>query len=131
MADAVNTDYIVKGGNLVVLRRTGISDGTGETDAIVIDVSSLVGPDGVNPPSKVKIEEIQYDIFGWNSITLEWDGTVDTPAMIVSGQSGKFFPPGEGVVSDNTDGTGDLVLTTNGTPTAGFAYDIYIKARLK
>lgn len=131
MVDAVSTDYIVKGNNIILMRIVGVSDGTGESDVVKLDVSALTGPDGVNPPSKIKIEEIQYDVQGWDAIQLEWDGTTDTPAMVLSGQGVKLWLPGEGVVSDNADGTGDLLLTTVGTATANYTYDITLRLRLK
>lgn len=132
MVDTVSSDVLFSGNNRYIVRLYGVSDGTGETDVVKIDKSALAGPDRGNAPSKIKIESIQYDIQGHAKVTLEWDGTTDTPILVMAGQGFKDFELdniGGGLVSDNADGTGDVLLTSSAT--AGASYDITINCRLK
>lgn len=130
MADAVDTQVLFSGGNQYAVRLTGLSDGTGETAVLKVDKSSLIGPLGA-APSKLRIDEISWDISGWDGVVLDWDGTTDTHAMVLSTNGYMDFRPVGGLVSDNADGTGDLLLTTKGTATANFTYVITIFFRLK
>ena len=133
MADAGSNDVIMSGNNIYKIRLFGVSDGTGETDVVKLNLSTLIGPDGVNAPTKIKIENIQYDIQGHTTVVLEWDGTADTPIAVLSGGQGfKDYTLGNiggGLHSDNSDGTGNILLTS--TATAGGSYDIFISLRLK
>lgn len=130
MVDTVQTDTLVSGRNIHEIRITGVSDGTGEADVAKVSLSSLIGPDGT-APTRAKLEELQWDVYGWSAIQLEWDGTTDTPAQILSGQGARIYPKGTGPVMDATGGTGNLLLTTIGTGAANYSYDIYIRLRLK
>jgi len=129
MADTVSTDVLVSGGNNYTVRLVGESDGTGESDVLKVDISGLTGPIGV-APSSIKIMEIQYDIQGFSSIKLAWDGTTDTVAALLSGQGMKEYAYNGGLNADNADGTGDLLLTSNGA-IAGATYDILLICKLK
>jgi len=130
MADAVSTKVLFTGNNIYSVRITGNSDGTGETDVVKIDKSSLAGPLGVEP-NKIRIDEVTWDISGWDGINLEWDGTTDSVALVLSTNGYTDFRPDGGLIADNTDGTGDLLLSTVGTPAAGYTYVIYLRCRLK
>lgn len=130
MVDTVSTDVLVSGQNIYNIRLIGESDGTGEAAVAKIDISTLVGPNGVLAPSSVKIMEIQYDIQGFSSIKLSWDGGTDTVAALLSGQGIKEYSLTGGLVSDATGGTNDLKLTSSGA-VAGATYDILLICKLK
>ena len=128
---AASTRYLVKGQNLVVVNVTGVFSVSDETDTIVIDKSTLAGPDGIEPGS-IRIDEITWAVGpGFDYVLLEWDHTTDDVVDYFQGQGfmdygiygGKDDPASAG-------GTGDLILTTSGGA-AGDSYSFLIKCRLK
>jgi hypothetical protein len=121
MADAVSSQILTDGERNVVMKFTNVSDGTGETNALKVDVSSLVGA-----PATVKITEIEYDISGMQ-VEMLWDATTKVPAFILSsGQQHLDFSKGGGITNNAGAGvTGDLLFTTIGA-TAGSTYAIVL-----
>jgi len=134
MVDTVNTEVLFSGGNKYIVRFTNLSDGTGETNVVKVDRSELIGPDGV-APGKIVIEEIQYDVQGFDGVVLEWHlaATPDEPLAILNGQGIKEYKRFGGLVPDTVGATvdGDIKFTTNGTEAAGDTYDILLVCRLK
>lgn len=128
MVDAVNSLLIVDGPRHFEVHRTSLSDGTGETNAIVVDLSTL-SADGYGVlPNQLTVDIIQYDVSGFGSITLKYDETTDVPFADLSG-SGTFVIP-SGRVDTGTGGTGDILISTN-TPAAGAMYTINLIGRKK
>lgn len=133
MPDAVDTEILFNGRNKYIVRFTNVSDGTGETTVTKIDRSALAGPDGGNEPGKIVIEEIQYDVQGFEGVVLHWDATANEALAVLAGQGIKEYKRAGGLVPDTAgSGTdGDIILTTNGTAAAGDTYDILMFCRLK
>ena len=130
MADTVDVQVIHSGPRRYVVRLSNYSDGTGEIDAIKVDKSTLTGPVGAEP-SKLVIEEIEWNLQGFNYVILEWDRTADQEIAVLGTSSGyKNYRPVGGLCDNATGGTGDIVLTTSGA-TAGASYDITLAVRLK
>lgn len=133
MADAVNTDVLFSGNNKYIARFTNNSDGTGESGVTKIDRSSLTGPDGTEA-GKIVIEEIQYDVQGFENVEIYWvDSGGNEPLAILAGQGIKEYKRFGGLVpavaGSGTDG--DIIFTTVGTPAATDSYDITLICRLK
>lgn len=133
MVDLVDTEVLFSGNNKYIVRLTNVSDGTGEANVTKVDRSALAGPDDGNAPGKIVIEEIQYDVQGFEGVVLEWDATTDEPLAVLAGQGIKEYKRFGGLVPDTvgTGADGDILLTTNGTAAAGDTYDILIICRLK
>lgn len=130
MADTTDIQVIHSGPRRYSIKMSSYSDGTGEIDAIKIDKSTLIGPNGVEP-SKLVIEEIEWNLQGYNYVILEWDRTTDQEIAVLGTSSGyKNYRPVGGLCDNATGGTGDLVLTTSGA-VAGASYDITLVVRLK
>ena len=131
MADTVDTLNVFTGGNRIVRRFTNISDATGESAVIKVDISTLTGPNG-NAPSKLVVEEIQSDVQGFASVRLFWDATTDDEiAMLGTGKDYRNYKNVGGLVDPASSGaTGDILLTTNGA-VSGATYDITLVLRLK
>lgn len=110
MADAVTSQILVDGERNAVMKFTNISDGTGETAALKVDVSTLSGS-----PSTVKITSVEYDISGMQ-VSILWDAATDVPALILStGQQRLDFTNAGGIVNNAGAGvTGDILFTTIG-----------------
>jgi hypothetical protein len=112
MADTVHSQ-LYDGARNVNLKYTIYSDGTGQSAAVIINVSTLVP----NPGTHMKIRRIRYNIDGMY-VRLQWDATTPIDiAILGNGQdildfSGEYaggFPndAGAGV-------TGNILLTTVG-----------------
>ncbi len=128
---AAATRYLIKGRNRVVVNVTGAFSGADETDTVIIDLSTLVGPDGT-PPTAVRIDEITWVISpGFDAVVLEWDHTTDDVVDRFAGQGYADYRPYSGKNDPRSAGdTGDLVLTTVGGA-ANDAYSFLISATLK
>ena len=134
MADTVSTKALLTTKKQYVVVLHGLSDGTGEVDAIKVDKSALTAQDGAEP-SELTVDWIQYAIQGYTALILEWDlGTDELIASLPSGSGYLEFAEavsgscGAGPVG--TGGTGDIVLTTAGAKT-GARYTIILGVSLE
>jgi hypothetical protein len=124
MADTVTSQEIQDGRRNVVYKLTNLSDGTGESAVLKIDVSALDGA-----PDEVVIERVDYDINGM-TVNLLWDATADVSALLLGpGQASMDFRDIGGIKNNSGAGkTGDLLLTTAGH-TANDSYTIILHMR--
>jgi len=131
MVDTVSTDVLMDGNNIHIVRLTGVSDSTGETNVVKVDLSTLTGPDNGVATGSLRVDLIEYDVQGYSHINLEWDGTTDTNLARLSGQGMKVYQtPYGGLQDDSTGGTGDILLTSVGAA-ANASYDITLHLRKK
>lgn len=150
MADTVSVDYIyppfmedgewdLKSGNRrVIVRFTGLSDATGETDVVKVDLSDLKTPSG-NVPQRTVVESIKYQIQGM-AVILEWDRNPHKEIVRLNdfgfnnaeASIGEINWRSKGGLTDPglDDATGDILLTSTNTY-AGDTYDITLCLRLK
>jgi hypothetical protein len=129
MADTVNTTVIFESNRDYVVQLSNISDATGETDVVKVDVSSLVGPDGTNAPTTIRIDEISWDVSGMDYVLLEWDATADDEAIVLAGSNSTDFRFAGGLRNPKSTGyTGDLTLTTAGATATG-TYNIVLACK--
>ena len=77
MADAVTSQTLLDNDRNVVMKFTNVSDGTGESAVLKVDVSALVGA-----PTSVKITRIIATTDGM-AVNILWDATTDVPAIVV------------------------------------------------
>jgi hypothetical protein len=129
MADAVTSQTILDGERLFIGKFTNISDGTGETGVIKIDVSAL------NPNSfslactSVKINKIWAQTQGM-SVDILWDASTDLICETIPENQFYFMDYSSFGGFPNNAGagkTGDVLFTTTGA-TAGDRYTITIEA---
>lgn len=130
MADAVTTNIVFAGERKYAVQLTCVSDATGETNVVKVDISSLTNLAG-KACTRTAIEEIKWDVQGFSYIKLSWDHTADDTAAIMSGRGavsyahlGYLFDP------QSAGGTGDLLLTSVGAA-AGATYDITVVLQLR
>lgn len=146
MADAVKVKYLYppnmldggwdekQGNSRVIVQLSCLSDGTGETDVVKIQMSDLKTHAG-NVPGRTAVEWIEYQIFGLTCL-LEWDRAphaeiirLNAHAVESNGRfdytqyAGNLDPGGD-------DRTGDILMTTTNTD-SGDSYEINICLRLK
>lgn len=122
MADAVTSQILNDGPRRAVMRFTNVSDGTGESAVLKVDVSALSANQG-QTCTGVKIRSVQYAINGM-AVNILWDATTDVVASALSGY-GKLDLKKLGYLVNNSGAgkTGDVLFTTVGH-TAGDTYDI-------
>lgn len=128
MADTVTTKVLFSGSRRYVVHLTNTSDGTGESNVIKVDKSTLVGLNGLEP-SKLVVEKIVYDVASIR-VLLTWDETSDETIAVLQGWGCLDFRKSGGIVGANTGGTGDILLTT-ANHSSGDGYDITLYLRLK
>lgn len=126
MADAVTSQTIFDGERKAILKFTNVSDGTGETAALKVDVSALATDTFGKTCVGVTLERIHVSINGM-SVSILWDATTDVPAFIAapgvySFDFDKFQIPNDAGTGKN----GDVLFTTIGA-TAGDTYTIILE----
>ena len=123
MADAVASQTLQDGPRNTVMKFTNISDGTGESAVLKVDVSALD-----TAPTEVRIMKIHYTTNGM-SVRILWDATSDVLAWALpENDTGTFdFTSFGGLVNDGGAGvTGDILFTTIGH-TAADSYAIVLE----
>lgn len=109
MADAVSSQTIIDGARNVVMKFTNLSDGTGESAVLKVDVSALSGA-----PSAVDIRRVHYNVNGM-VVTMLWDATTDVRILELSGYGTLDFSDFGGLPNNAGTGvTGDILFTTTG-----------------
>jgi hypothetical protein len=132
MADTVDSK-VVHNGRRYVVHLTNISDGTGESGVVKVDVSTLtVFGSGGKVPTYTAVDRIEYNIQGFTSVRLHWDADTDDEIAVLPAGSGvlDFSVAGGSVDPKSTGTTGDIKLTTAGAA-SGATYDITLWLRLK
>ena len=128
MADAVTSQTILDGERLFIAKFTNISDGTGETGVLKIDVSTL------NPNSfglacnGVKLNKIYGTTHGME-VRILWDATTDQFAWQIPQNSNYLMDLSSfGGIPNNAGAgvTGDVLFTT-ADASAGDMYSIVLE----
>lgn len=126
MADAVRSQTLIDSDRVAIIKFTNVSDGTGESGVIKVDVSTLSAPAGKTCTS-VAIERIYASTYGMG-VDILWDATTDVLAMTLSQDQFfeyKFDDIG-GLWNDAGAGkTGDILFSTVGAA-AGDRYTIIL-----
>ena len=127
MADAVTSQTVFDGERVAVMKFTNISDGTGETAVLKVDVSALNPSAFGKACDGVTLDRIHASINGM-SVSLLWDADTDVPAVILA--PGMYtFDHGKRIQIPNNAGTGktgDVLFTTIGA-SAGDTYSIVLE----
>ena len=118
-----------EGGNLFTYNVRGVYGGSDETNTVIIDLSTKVGPLGA-VPSKIKLEEVWWTINGFNYILLSFDRGTDVNIDYYAGQGYMDYKPYGGKIDNGTGGNGNLLLSTSGG-TSGGNYSFIISGRFK
>lgn len=129
MADTVSTVTIFQSKKRLAVKCLSRSDGTGESNVVKVDISTLTGPNGA-VPSGFAIERIEYDVSGME-VAISIDLTTDVVVARLQGQGILDYAPVGGIMTKG-DGsaTGDILFSTNGH-SAGDTYDITLFLRKK
>lgn len=129
MADAVTSQTILDGERLFIGKFTNISDSTGESAVVKIDVSALAASASGNACNGVKINKIWAQTTGM-SVDILWDATTDLICeTIPENQFYLMDYSSFGGLPNNAGAgkTGDVLFSTVGAA-AGDRYTIIIEA---
>jgi hypothetical protein len=128
MADAVTSQTILDGERLFIAKFTNISDGTGETGALKIDVSTL-NPNSFNLACNgVKLNKIYATTHGME-VRILWDASTDQFAWQIPQNTNYLmdFSSFGGIPNNAGTGvTGDVLFTTTDV-SAGDMYTIVLE----
>lgn len=118
MADAVNTQIVENGPRNLIMKFTNNSDGTGETDVVKVNVSTLA-----LSLTSLKIRRIIYNVTS-GAVIIKWDATTDNVIAVLSGYGDYDMRNTQGMFNPATTGnTGNILFSTK-TFTAPSAYTI-------
>jgi len=127
MADAVTSQIIFDGTRTAVMKFTNISDGTGETGVLKVDVSALTSYQG-QTCTGVNIVNLDAITAGMG-VNLLWDASTDVICYTVGADQFVSFDFNRfGGLSNNAGAgkTGDLLFTTVGA-SSGDRYTIVLE----
>ncbi len=129
MADAVATQTIQDGSRSAVFKFTNVSDGTGESAVVKIDVSTLsADPVTGKACTSVEIEKIWYSTIGMG-VQILFDATTDVLAWELPADYADCvdFSDFTGIPNNAGAGkTGDVAFTTVGA-TLNDSYSVVMK----
>ena len=120
MADALTSQVIQDGGRTAVLKFTNVSDGTGQSEAVLVDVSSL----SADPVTKqactgVTLQKITFSNIGMG-VELLWDATTNMPLLNLPQDWEDTIDFSDFGIPNNSGAgkTGDILVTTVGANTS-------------
>ena len=128
MADAVTSQTIQDGERKAVLKFTNVSDGTGESNVVKVDVSALTANSSGNACTKVTVTQIWWQCVGMG-VELLCDATANTLIIGLSPDSNGYhdYTPFTGIPNNAGSGvTGDILFTTIGA-SAGDTYTVILE----
>lgn len=125
MTITVDTITINDGLRNHVVTLQGTSDGVVDEVAVEkVDISTLIGPDGINAPSYFAVRKIEWSIGGFTSVQLLFNATANDPlASLGPGQGHMDWADAFLNDPQSTGFNGDILLTTTGAA-AGSVYTI-------
>jgi|TARA_R110000824_G_scaffold385286_1_gene579500 hypothetical protein len=130
MADAVATQTLLDGEKMVVQKFTNISDGSGESDVVKVDVSALVANARGQACTGVTIEKIWWQCIGMK-VQIFWNATSNVFCIeLGENQSGNHDYTAFGGLLNNAGSgkDGDVLFTTVGHTSAD-TYTIIMSMR--
>ena len=128
MADAVATQTLFDGERKAILKFTNISDGTGETKVLKVDVSSLLPNASSQACDGVTITSLIASTHGMN-IILYWDASTDVVIATIPQNTNYRLKLGDlgGFWNNSGAGkTGDVLLST-ADASSGDSYTITLE----
>ena len=130
MVDTVNSQTLLDGERLVVQKFTNISDGTGETNVVKVNVSALSANSFGVACTGVKINKIWATTHGME-VRILWESTTPIMAWVLPQNTNYYMCFGEhlGGLTNNagaTGKTGNITFTTSDT-SIGDMYSIVLE----
>ena len=83
MADSVTSQTLIDGERMVIMKFTNISDGTGESAVLKVDVSALTPSASGQTCTRVTVNKIYIANHGME-VRMYWDASTDVPFFLSS-----------------------------------------------
>ena len=126
MADAVSSQILADGLSQAVMKFINVSDGTGESAVLKVDVSALAANQNGQACTGVTIRRIHAAVKGM-SVNILWDATTDVSAFVVAPGIYSFDLSTAPLWNNaGTGKTGDVLFTTVGA-SSGDTYSIILE----
>ena len=127
MADAVNSQILFDGDSQAVMKFNNVSDGTGESAVLKVDVSALKANYLGKACTGVSIRRITAMISGM-SVNVLWDADTDVSAVVLAPGMYTLNFDDTAILGNNagTGKTGDISFTTVGAA-ANDTYSIILE----
>ena len=127
MADAVNSQTLFDGDSQAVMKFNNVSDGTGESAVLKVDVSALKANYLGKTCTGVSIRKITAMISGM-SVNVLWDADTDVSAVVLAPGMYTLNFDDTAILGNNagTGKTGDILFTTVGA-SSGDTYSIILE----
>lgn len=127
MADAVNSQTLFDGDSQAVMKFNNVSDGTGESAVLKVDVSALKANYLGKECTGVSIRKITAMINGM-SVNVLWDADTDVSAVVLAPGMYTLNFDDTAILGNNagTGKTGDILFTTVGA-SSGDTYSIILE----
>jgi len=114
MADAVTSQTLIDGERMLIMKFTNISDGTGETAVLKVDVSALTPSASGKACTRVTVTKIYISNHGME-VRMLFDAATDVPFYLSSSNATQTLDmTGFGGITNNggTGVTGDILFST-------------------
>jgi hypothetical protein len=138
VADTVTARITHQSPREVRVHLTNLSDGTGETNVVKVDKSTLTASTSGAEAAKLALEYAGWNIQGFAYVKLSWDLASDETIAVLTGSGSedfadRVFPPrgyagGDGDQSSVGGSPGDVLLTAPAGAASG-SYDIRLHFR--
>ena len=128
MADVVTTQVINNGPRNLIIKRTNVSDGTGESGVTFVDATSTTyANEGQVPGIHLKVVRIVYDVYA-GYVRLQWAASSAVDMTMLAGFGEQNYRPFAGLPNPNPTGaTGSILLTTeNFALNSAYSITIYM-----
>lgn len=129
MADVVTSQTLHDTHQIAVMKFTNLSDGSGESNVLKVDVSALAThPTLATVCTRVAIERMWYSMAGM-TVDVLWDATANVAAWTIGGDGYLDFRSVGPIVNNAGSGiTGDILFSTIDA-TNGDRYSIMLALR--
>ena len=114
MADSVTSQTLIDGERTVIMKFTNISDGTGESVVLKVDVSALTASGSGQTCTRVTVTKIYIANHGME-VRMFWDATTDVPFFLSSSGATQTLDMSAfgGITNNGGAGvTGDIMFST-------------------
>jgi hypothetical protein len=114
MADAVTSQTLIDGERLVIMKFTNISDSTGESAVLKVDVSALAASATGAVCDRVTVTKIYISTYGME-VRMLWDADTDVPFFLSAPNTTQTLDMSSfgGITNNGGAGvTGDIVFST-------------------
>lgn len=124
MAWATTSQTLIDGARNVIIKVTGISDGTDMTLLPITDVASMTPPAGTS----LKVWRISYSVGQQGLVQLQWEAATPQTFAVMQGVDHVYdYERFGGLWNDGGAGaTGNILLSTQNF-TVGSSYDLTIE----